>query len=273
MIMFVLAVPSDFVHWFVFNWPDTAFGDFLCKISGGSWCLALALTVASLTAVSVERYCSLRWKIHAKRTAVILLLVWLFSLALTVPILVWGHVVRYTSTLSFCHVLPSLYDHVARGFFTAGFVLKYVIPLLVITCCYVGMATILARGTPASSAAVRARRRLAIAVLILNISFAICWLPHHAVILHFYYGDLYSTPFETFFILILISHVLSYVNSLVNPLVVFLISPAHRQPLVNFVRALCGKAPASTATDHYARFQDDATGCDETECENTQNNI
>ncbi|XP_022111776.1 neuropeptide CCHamide-1 receptor-like isoform X2 [Acanthaster planci] len=268
-IMFVFSVPSDLVHHFVLNWPDNSFGNFLCKVSGSSWSLAMALSVASLTAVSIERFCSICWNVHAKRYIFILLIVWLFSLSWTVPVLVWSSVVRYGPYLSICHVLPWWHDYVARGFFTAGFVLKYVIPLLVITCCYVGTAITLAQSTPASSVTVRARRRLAIVVLILNISFAICWLPNHAIILHFFYGDIYETykvSYALFLTFIEIAHVLVYVNSLLNPIVVFTISDAHRKPLVHFVRSrLCRQAPASNRLDRYAEFDQDGI-VSETEC-------
>ncbi|XP_038074076.1 allatostatin-A receptor-like [Patiria miniata] len=278
LIMFIFAVPSDILHWHVFNWPDNDLGDFLCKLTGGSYSLAQALCVASLTAVSIERYCTLRWKIHTKRTAVILFLVWVFAVVCTVPLLVWAKVVKYSRSFSICHVVPvhTRDNPTAKGFLTTGFVLKYLIPLLVITCCYCGMAAVLVRGTPSSTAAVRAMRRLAIVVLVLNIAFAICWLPGHAINLYFLYtswDQILAISFETYMTLSEVAHVLVYVNSCLNPVVVFAISATHREPLMRFARSclFCVRqAPPSTGTDQnagdrYARIPDDVF-VTETEC-------
>ena len=145
IVMFVFSVPFDIIQWNVITWPQGTGGKVLCKLGGAVWVLSQVLCVASLTAVSIERYCSIRWNIQLKRTVVILGIVWAISVLFSVPILNYANVEYFGYDISFCYIIPP-WGSFAQGFVTAYAVLTYLIPVVVITCCYVGMASTLAGG-------------------------------------------------------------------------------------------------------------------------------
>ncbi|XP_071791936.1 neuropeptide CCHamide-1 receptor-like isoform X1 [Asterias amurensis] len=260
LIMFFFSVPFDIVQWNVSTWPRGIGGTILCKLGSAVWGLAQVLCVASLTAVSVERYCSLRWpRMQVKRTFLILGAVWLIAIVFAIPILKFSNVEHFGKYISFCYVVPP-WGTFARSVTTTYCALTYVLPVIVISCCYVGMAsTLMSRNDGADTASVRARRLLSVVVLILAISFVVCWFPIQFVNLYVLFMDPYSMSFEFITRCWEVGHVLVYVNSCLNPLVVFIISGLHRKPLVGFFTKNRKKPSTSNQNDPYSQIQDEAS--------------
>ncbi|XP_071798522.1 neuromedin-B receptor-like [Asterias amurensis] len=267
IMMFVFSVPMSTMMWMFVSFPEGTAGIIICKLMGGAWVLSQVLCATSLTAVSIERFCTLKWRIQMKRTVAILVTVWMVGLCFTVPLWVFVTLDVYTGSdggsLYFCRLLPPNRLAIA-AFSTSYTILTYVLPVLIIIICYVGMAQVLVcrKSSGESVEAIRARRRLAVVVLVLAVAFIVFWFPYHFINMFFLYASvntLVSLPFEFYLRLMEIAHVLIYVNSCLNPFVVFLISGVHRKPLHDFLccRKRCGRQTATRKVDgRYAPVPD-----------------
>lgn len=151
-------------------------------------------------------------------------LVWLLAALFSAPYLSYYGTVRY-GALELC--VPAWEDARRRALDVATFAAGYLLPVAVVSLAYGRTLCFLwAAVGPAGAAAAEARRRatgragramLAVAAL-----YALCWGPHHALILCFWYGRFAFSPAT--YACRLASHCLAYANSCLNPLVYSLAS-------------------------------------------------
>lgn len=158
-------------------------------------------------------------------------LVWLLAALFSAPYLSYYGTVRY-GALELC--VPAWEDARRRALDVATFAAGYLLPVAVVSLAYARTLRFLwvAVG-PAGAAAAEARRRatgragramLAVATL-----YALCWGPHHTLILCFWYGRFAFSPAT--YACRLASHCLAYANSCLNPLVYALASRHFRARL------------------------------------------
>lgn len=158
-------------------------------------------------------------------------LVWLLAALFSAPYLSYYGTVRY-GALELC--VPAWEDARRRALDVATFAAGYLLPVAVVSLAYGRTLRFLwAAVGPAGAAAAEARRRatgragramLAVAAL-----YALCWGPHHALILCFWYGRFAFSPAT--YACRLASHCLAYANSCLNPLVYALASRHFRARL------------------------------------------
>lgn len=158
-------------------------------------------------------------------------LVWLLAALFSAPYLSYYDTVRY-GALELC--VPAWEDANRRALDVATFAAGYLLPVAVVSLAYARALHFLwAAVGPAGAAAAEARRRatgragramLAVAAL-----YALCWGPHHALILCFWYGRFAFSPAT--YACRLASHCLAYANSCLNPLVYALASRHFRARL------------------------------------------
>ncbi|XP_004845965.2 galanin receptor type 3 [Heterocephalus glaber] len=206
------------------------FGALVCKAVHLLIYLTMYASSFTLAAVSVDRYLAVRHPLRSRalrtprnaRAAVGL--VWLLAALFSAPYLSYYGTVRY-GALELC--VPAWEDARRRALDVATFAAGYLVPVAVVSLAYGRTLRFLwvAVG-PAGGAAAEARRRatgragramLAVAAL-----YALCWGPHHALILCFWYGRFAFSP--TTYACRLASHCLAYANSCLNPLVYALAS-------------------------------------------------
>lgn len=158
-------------------------------------------------------------------------LVWLLAALFSAPYLSYYGTVRY-GALELC--VPAWEDARRRALDVATFAAGYLLPVAVVSLAYARTLRFLwAAVGPAGAAAAGARRRatgragramLAVAAL-----YALCWGPHHALILCFWFGRFAFSPAT--YACRLASHCLAYANSCLNPLVYALASRHFRARL------------------------------------------
>lgn len=151
-------------------------------------------------------------------------LVWLLAALFSAPYLSYYGTVRYAA-LELC--VPAWEDARRRALDVATFAAGYLLPVTVVSLAYGSTLRFLwAAVGPAGAVAAEARRRatgragramLAVAAL-----YALCWGPHHALILCFWFGRFAFSPAT--YVCRLASHCLAYANSCLNPLVYALAS-------------------------------------------------
>ncbi|PNJ49546.1 galanin receptor type 3 [Pongo abelii] len=206
------------------------FGALVCKAVHLLIYLTMYASSFTLAAVSVDRYLAVRHPLRSRalrtprnaRAAVGL--VWLLAALFSAPYLSYYGTVRY-GALELC--VPAWEDARRRALDVATFAAGYLLPVAVVSLAYGRTLRFLwAAVGPAGAAAAEARRRatgragramLAVAAL-----YALCWGPHHALILCFWYGPFAFSPAT--YACRLASHCLAYANSCLNPLVYALAS-------------------------------------------------
>ncbi|XP_019608579.2 galanin receptor type 3 [Rhinolophus sinicus] len=213
------------------------FGALVCKAVHLLIYLTMYASSFTLAAVSVDRYLAVRHPLRSRalrtprnaRAAVGL--VWLLATLFSAPYLSYYGTVRY-GALELC--VPAWEDAQRRALDVATFAAGYLLPVAVVSLAYARTLHFLwAAVGPAGAAAAEARRRatgragramLAVAAL-----YALCWGPHHALILCFWYGRFAFSPAT--YACRLASHCLAYANSCLNPLVYALASRHFRARL------------------------------------------
>ncbi|XP_069909018.1 galanin receptor type 3 [Oryctolagus cuniculus] len=212
------------------------FGALVCKAVHLLIYLTMYASSFTLAAVSVDRYLAVRHPLRSRalrtprnaRAAVGL--VWLLAALFSAPYLSYYGTVRY-GALELC--VPAWEDARRRALDVATFAAGYLLPVAVVSLAYGRTLRFLWAAVGPAGAAAEARRRatgragramLAVAAL-----YALCWGPHHALILCFWYGRFAFSPAT--YACRLASHCLAYANSCLNPLVYALASRHFRARL------------------------------------------
>ncbi|XP_058165115.1 galanin receptor type 3 [Dasypus novemcinctus] len=214
------------------------FGALICKAVHLLIYLTMYASSFTLAAVSVDRYLALRHPLRSRalrtprRARAAVGLVWLLAALFSAPYLSYYGTVRY-GALELC--VPAWEDARRRALDVATFAAGYLLPVAVVSLAYARTLRFLwtAVGPAGAAAAAGARRRAAgragRAMLAVAALFALCWGPHHALILCFWYGRFAFSPAT--YACRLASHCLAYANSCLNPLVYALASRHFRARL------------------------------------------
>ncbi|XP_077982040.1 somatostatin receptor type 2-like [Glandiceps talaboti] len=200
------------------NW---IFGDAMCKLVMGIDGMNMFTGIFTLTAMAIDRYKAVIKKTPSKKqqnskASVICLTLWIISAVVTVPLWMYA-VVEYDTSLNttLCSILCPV--NVGYVFVLYAFTLGFLLPLGIITACYIGtMVSLIKRRERTRKCGNKIRiGRVAILVLVAVVIFIICWLPFWIVRLWL----LFRAPTEAVEILYYCSLLLIYVNSCLNPLI------------------------------------------------------
>ncbi|XP_061404621.1 galanin receptor type 1 isoform X2 [Lethenteron reissneri] len=193
--------------------PTWVFGAFLCKAVHYFVTVFMLVSIFTLAAMSVERYIAV---VHSHRSPVLrttrnalagVAVIWALSVVAAIPcaqnrMLVDG--VNYSHPGQFfCWEAEA---SKRRAYITAIFIFGYLLPLLLISCCYVSTAQ---------------------TVLVVVAVFCISWLPHHVIHMWVLYGSFPLTSAS--FAFRIVSHCLSYGNSCANPIIYAFLSENFRK--------------------------------------------
>ncbi|XP_060044929.1 galanin receptor type 3 isoform X1 [Erinaceus europaeus] len=209
------------------------FGPLVCKAVHLLIYFTMYASSFTLAAVSVDRYLAVRHPLRSRalrtprhaRAAVGL--VWLLAALFSAPYLSYYGTVRY-GALELC--VPAWEDARRRALDVATFAAGYLLPVAVVSLAYARTLRFLWAAVGPAGAAAEARRRAAgRAMLAVAALYALCWGPHHALILCFWYGRFAFSPAT--YACRLASHCLAYANSCLNPLVYALASRHFRARL------------------------------------------
>uniref|UniRef100_A0A8C6SNV9 Type-1 angiotensin II receptor n=1 Tax=Neogobius melanostomus TaxID=47308 RepID=A0A8C6SNV9_9GOBI len=172
-----------------YHWP---FGGFLCKATAGLACCNLYTSIFFLTALSIDRYLAIVHPMRSRRFRTVLyaritcVLIWLFSLLLSVPTALIRDIHNINNNnedLTVCGILHPTKDNeeileqvrLAIGLMKS--LLGFLVPFIIIITCYclISRALLRARHIQKSSQSRddEVLRMLAAAVL----AFFVCWVP------------------------------------------------------------------------------------------------
>uniref|UniRef100_A0A8C6KLB9 G-protein coupled receptors family 1 profile domain-containing protein n=1 Tax=Nothobranchius furzeri TaxID=105023 RepID=A0A8C6KLB9_NOTFU len=240
----LLCVP---VHATIYSLPEWVFGAFLCKFGHYFYTVSMLVSIFTLAGMSVDRYIAVvRSKssvcVRSRRKALVgVCLIWTLSLACSVPVgqhqILTNHPTAPNST--FCWENWSGASR--RAFKVSVLVLGFVLPLLLICCCYTRVSTGL---ISVIDALMFSSSQTVQTILLVVAAFTICWMPHHIIAMWVEFGRFPLN--DASFAFRIVSHCLSYGNSCVNPILYAFLSENFRTACRRvFTRSLSYPPPSN----------------------------
>ncbi|XP_071114526.1 neuropeptide CCHamide-1 receptor-like [Haliotis cracherodii] len=252
LVILFVSLPFNATWYYLLSWP---YGEAICKLSHFAETLGTAVSVFTLTILSIERYMIISGRHRSSRRrfspAVILAFVWMTSLYISIPDLISAVVESpksHTGKLYYCLAYTASWGQDYPKIITAvRFVLLFVIPLAVIFPFYVLIfCSVISKATltqPTSSTPLkgdnrqlnvekedkkfRKRKSFAITVFCLVLVFILCWLPRHTFLIWYYFDPgLFNEFWHGFKI---IGFCLVFANSALNPLIFLLLDSRYKR--------------------------------------------
>ncbi|XP_028658868.2 relaxin-3 receptor 1 [Erpetoichthys calabaricus] len=241
---FVLTLP----FWAVENALDFTwlFGKAMCKIVSYVTAMNMYASVFFLTAMSVARYWSVASALKTKRrprgcsAKWMSVLIWVSAVLAALPHAIFSTTSK-VSNEELCLVkFPDRNGDVQFWlglYHTQKVLLGFVIPLVIITVCYLLLLRFITN-TNVNTSSTKRRSKVTKSVTIVVLSFFLCWLPNQALtawgilvklnVVHFSY-EYYTTQAYIFPITVCLAHS----NSCLNPILYCLMRREFRKALTN----------------------------------------
>uniref|UniRef100_A0A8C6YH89 G-protein coupled receptors family 1 profile domain-containing protein n=1 Tax=Naja naja TaxID=35670 RepID=A0A8C6YH89_NAJNA len=206
----------------IYSLDDWIFGPFMCKAVHFFIYLTMYASSFTLTTVSLDRYLAIRYPLHSRelrtpRNAVTAIcFIWGLSFIFSGPYVSYFQEYQIIN-ITVCHPIWEMSQ-------------PYVIPVLILSFTYLKTIRYLWTSVDpmkVMSDSKKGKRKVTRMIIIVTVLFCLCWLPHHLVILCFWFGNF---PLNNVtFVLRVLSHLISYANSCVNPIVYALVSKHFRK--------------------------------------------
>uniref|UniRef100_A0A673MC32 Galanin receptor type 1 n=1 Tax=Sinocyclocheilus rhinocerous TaxID=307959 RepID=A0A673MC32_9TELE len=219
----------------IYSLPEWIFGAFLCKFVHYFVMVSMLVSIFTLVAMSVDRYIAVVLSkkspcIRSRRNALIgVCVIWMLSFIFAVPAaqhqILTDHPNAPNST--FCWEIWT--ERMAKHTYKVTILVTgYLLPLVLITCCYAKVLYHLHKKMKnMSKKSERSKRKTAQTVLLVVAAFLICWMPHHIIAMWVEFGQFPLN--DASFAFRIISHCLAYGNSCVNPILYAFLSENFRK--------------------------------------------
>lgn len=169
--------------------------------------------------------------------------IWILSIICAVPAAIGSHLKGIEDNhgnivLQVCYPFPPWWgENYPKAMVLMKFLILYVIPLAIIAVFYMSMANHLIVSTKnvpgevqGTQRQIKARKKVAITVLIFVLVFAICFLPNHVFMLFFYFHPMAQEYYNAFWhYLRIFGFCLCYLNSCANPVALYWVSGTFRK--------------------------------------------
>ncbi|CAH1109603.1 unnamed protein product [Psylliodes chrysocephalus] len=259
LLVILTSVPFTSIVYTMESWP---WGELICKLSEFAKDISIGVSVFTLTALSADRFFAIvdpLKKFHTSSggrratriTICIAVSIWIVAIICALPAALASHIKgipeensQFFVCYPFPHWLNDSYPQVMVG---SKFLILYVIPLTIIAIFYLSMAASLimsTRNVPGEMQGmhrqIRARKKVAITVLVFVAMFAVCFAPLHAFMLFFYFHPRSQELYNAFWhYLRIVGFCLCYINSCANPIALYFVSAAFRKYFNKYL--LCKK--------------------------------
>lgn len=230
-------------------------GSITCKFASFLGVLSIAASIITLVFISVDRYFAILQPLadisFIRNTKLVSSVIWISSsLYFSLYLVLFDTVRTADGSHWVCRMIWSYLSSdeviqfgVARAYVTTTFVMLYLVPLVIIAGLYVLIGRHLwSREIPGVSTDHQRRqnelskRKVLRMIIIVVVTFALCWLPSHIMhLLRFYFTDSYIA-------LIAVEHVetsfyfMAHANSAINPCLYIILNQRFNQEFKNIFR-------------------------------------
>ncbi|KAH0629512.1 hypothetical protein JD844_011617 [Phrynosoma platyrhinos] len=233
----------------IYTLDDWIFGPLMCKAVHFFIYLTMYASSFTLTTVSLDRYLAIRYPLHSrelrtpKNALTAICLIWGLSIIFSGPYISYYQEFQIAN-VTVCHPIWKIPQRKIMDLCT--FVFSYVIPVLILSLTYLRTIRYLWTSVDPMkdmSDSKKGKRKVTRMIIIVAVLFCLCWLPHHLVILCFWFG--YFPLNNATYVLRVLSHLISYANSCVNPIVYALVSKHFRKGFKKIFSCLLHKRVAN----------------------------
>ncbi|XP_043946433.1 galanin receptor type 2 [Protopterus annectens] len=227
----IFCVPFQATIYTLEGW---VFGPFMCKAVHFFIYLTMYASSFTLAAVSLDRYLAIRYPLRSrelrtpKNAVTAICFIWGLSFIFAGPYLSYYQEILHPENVTVC--FPVWGNKQRQIMDLCTFVFSYIIPVLILSLTYARTIRYLWTSVDPiedMSESKKAKRKVTKMIIIVAVLFCLCWLPHHLLILCFWYG--YFPLNHITYSLRILSHLLSYANSCLNPIVYALVSKHFRK--------------------------------------------
>ncbi|MGH0191284.1 UNVERIFIED_CONTAM: hypothetical protein FKN15_059135 [Acipenser sinensis] len=256
--LFALALPGRITYYIrEFDWP---FGDLMCRITTVIFYTNTYVGIAIMTCISIDRYLAMVHPHHLtklRRVEVVKIicgLVWFLVFCQTAPLLL-KEMVRTVDGKETCmeyfnfEASPKL-----PYLLLLACTISYCIPLGVIVCCYTKINLKLfnsAKHNPITSRSGRNKRATNIILLIL-ITFVLCFSPYHINIMQFMIRKIYYQPtceeLKAFKMSLQVTVSIMNMNCCLDPIIYFFAVKSYKQKLMSLFKTYISTSTFSSKT-------------------------
>ncbi|XP_044517878.1 neuropeptide Y receptor type 6-like [Gracilinanus agilis] len=229
ILMCVMCIPFTVIYTLMDYW---IFGDTMCKLTSYAQSVSITVSIFSLVLIAIERYQLIvnprGWKPNISHAYWGIMMIWLFSLLLSVPFFLFYHFTNEPFlNLSLPHDLYAdqkacVEDWPSKGhqllFITSMLMLQYFLLLGFIFVCYVRILICLhRRNGKVERSRESERKRINIVLISIVVTFGACWLPLNLfnAIFDWYHEALMNCHHDLVFVF---CHLAAMTSACVNPL-------------------------------------------------------
>ncbi|KAJ3593849.1 hypothetical protein NHX12_006183 [Muraenolepis orangiensis] len=205
----LLCVPF---HSTIYSLPEWIFGAFICTFGHYFVMVSMLVSIFTLVAMSVDRYIAV---VHSKKSPCIrnrrnamigVCVIWGLSFIFAVPVAQHQIITNHHKAPNSTFCWEEWTGASKRTYKLTILVIGYLLPLVLITCCY---------------------SKTAQTVLLVVTAFLVCWMPYHIITMWVEFGTFPLT--DGSFVFRIASHCLSYGNSCINPILYAFLSENFRK--------------------------------------------
>ncbi|XP_048578507.1 RYamide receptor isoform X2 [Nematostella vectensis] len=245
----LLCIPFTLTYAELKYWP---FGRVMCKTILPAQAMAVMASVATLSAISFDRFRSIAYpyeaRISVSKVKFIIASVWVMAGVMGLPLVAVLDVRLFPGFgKPICDEYGWPSPLYRRIYSTATFIVTYAVPLPLMATWYAIVVYKLEqaahKGDDSEGFRVAQAKGKVVRMLIVVVAaYFVCFLPYHVSMMWLEFGDVSQSRF--FWILLSYSHVLVYANSCINPILYCIFSEQFRRGFIKLCR--CGYRSVQT---------------------------
>ncbi|XP_069820719.1 proteinase-activated receptor 1-like [Dendropsophus ebraccatus] len=263
-VLFVAVLPFDIVYRFSGN--NWQIGEGMCRLTIAAFYCNMYCSILLMTSMSVDRYMAVVFPMHSrtwrtkKRAWLVCVVIWIVSIASTVPLLITKQTLYIWSLdITTCHDLLELEDQ--QGFymyyFTAFSSIFFFFPLIVTIFCYTGIIRSLSKSPEVIDNSSKKTRAIFLTIIVLCV-FIICFGPTNIIFLMHYLHFLNGHSESLYFAYILCACI-SSISSCLDPLMYYYASARCRKYVYSLLS--CRKSDKLQTTSQLYASKQSSTEC------------
>ncbi|XP_035671444.1 neuropeptide FF receptor 2-like [Branchiostoma floridae] len=251
LLVAVFCMPFTLVDDVVMGWP---FGPVMCKITPAVQVVSVAVSVFTLVAIAIDRYCSVIYpnepSFISNYNVHVIVLIWLLGSILSIPhFVVMQEVPAVDLEVTVC--TESWWNGSRKPFTTTLLVVLYIAPLCLIVYLYFRIGCkVWCKPIPGGSreAGLKKKFRVIKMLFVVVMLFALSWIPLHTIMMLDDYGNLQQYQQHiVYYYIYPVSHWLVYMHSSVNPIIYGYYNSSFRKGMTTLMSSMCRENKMTTS--------------------------